>query len=336
MKKIIITLLLLATAMAARALSFWQPAPTGQMIYYTVISGTSTVRVANPEWDDNTPPTGTLVLPATVTNNGTTYSVVSLGIEAFRGCTGLTKVVIPEGVTSIGRMAFYGCSALDTIELPTSLTEIMSQAFAGTAYLRNADNRNSQGMIYIGQWLVAGYTSSLHVAQAVVDDGTRGLAAMAFYFDTALRQLTLPESLLYISDLAFEECNGLDTLRCRAVAPPQLSDNAFGQPTTVVVPCGSVAAYMAAPSWSQHNIVEDTCHVSIAEAVAAVGPVAVVDEMGVTVSNAEGCNVVVTDIMGRRIAAFTAGRNQHVTLPATGIYLVAVDGQRPLKVCYCK
>ena len=338
MKKPVLILMLLATAMVARAFSFSQPAPTGQTIYYTVVSGTNTVRVVNPDWDEYDAPVGGLELPATVTNGGTTYSVVSLGIEAFKGCTGLTRVVIPEGVTSIGRMAFYGCTMLDTIVLPSTLTEILSQAFANTAYYRNAANRDDQGMLYIGQWLVHGYTASARPAVASVADGTRGVAAMAFYFDTALHTLTLPSSMQYISDLAFSDCVGLDTLRCRAVAPPQLSENAFERVSglTVVVPCGSVAAYSASPLWNVHNIVEDTCTTAVDEAVQPVGPTVTVAAGGVVLHGAEGCRVTVADMMGRRVAVLTAGNEQRIALPATGVYLVAVEGCNPLKICYWK
>ena len=337
MKQVIITLMLLATAFVARAFSFCQPATSGQMIYYTIISGTTTVRVVNPEWDDYQMPTGSLVLPSTVVNNGTTYSVVAIGLEAFRGCSELTRVVIPEGVTSISRMAFYGCTNLDTIELPSTLTEVMSQAFNGTAYLANSNNRDQQGMIYIGQWLVSGYSSSLHPMQATVAEGTRGIAAMAFYYDTAVHVLALPSSLQYVSDLAFSDCVGLDTIRCQAVTPPQVASNAFDQVSelTVVVPCGSGAAYLASPVWSQHTIVEDTCLVAIEEVPEAKPKVSIVAG-GVVVSDAEGRLVTVSDIMGRRVATLKACANQRIALPASGIYLLVVDGSRPLKISYCK
>ena len=41
--------------------------------------------------------------------NGFAVNVVGIGIYAFKDCTGLTSVTIPNNVTSIGSWAFYGC-----------------------------------------------------------------------------------------------------------------------------------------------------------------------------------------------------------------------------------
>ena len=51
----------------------------------------------------------TLSIPSNVTYNGNTYRVISIGNDAFSGCTGLTKIIIPNSVVSIGSYAFYNC-----------------------------------------------------------------------------------------------------------------------------------------------------------------------------------------------------------------------------------
>ena len=48
---------------------------------------------------------GEVVLPSSVSNDGNTYEVTSIGPCVFYGCFKLSSVVIPNSVTSIG----HGC-----------------------------------------------------------------------------------------------------------------------------------------------------------------------------------------------------------------------------------
>ena len=49
---------------------------------------------------------GDLVIPPSVTYDGTTYSVTTIGGRAFYDCSGLTSVTIPNSVTTINYSAF--------------------------------------------------------------------------------------------------------------------------------------------------------------------------------------------------------------------------------------
>ena len=54
-------------------------------------------------------------IPETVTYQGTTYSVTSIGYSAFRDCSSLTSVSIPNSVSYIDNYAFCGCSSLTSV-----------------------------------------------------------------------------------------------------------------------------------------------------------------------------------------------------------------------------
>ena len=60
---------------------------------------------------------GSVVIPSSVSYNGTTYSVISIGDYAFSNCSSLTSVTIPDSVTSIGYSAFKGCSSLTSVAI---------------------------------------------------------------------------------------------------------------------------------------------------------------------------------------------------------------------------
>lgn len=81
--------------------------------------------------------TGTVIIPSSIVISGTTYSVTSIGDDAFWGCSSHSSIEIPSSVTSIGRSAFYGCSNLTSVEIPNSVTSIGDEAFKGCERLHS-------------------------------------------------------------------------------------------------------------------------------------------------------------------------------------------------------
>ena len=81
------------------------------------VTAENEVAVTNSVDDFVTIYTGNVTIPETITCAGTTYSVTSIGKEAFRWCYELTSVTIPKSVTSIGESAFYSCMGLTKIHV---------------------------------------------------------------------------------------------------------------------------------------------------------------------------------------------------------------------------
>ena len=79
---------------------------------------------------------GRVIVPQTITVDGNTYNVTAVSAMAFRLCTGITFVQLPEGVTRIGDFAFKGFSGLVEVSLPSTLQSIGSGAFIGLSHLR--------------------------------------------------------------------------------------------------------------------------------------------------------------------------------------------------------
>ena len=72
---------------------------------------------------------GKVVVPAEVEYNGTKYPVKMIGSNAFKDCSNLTVVELPDGIIRIGEYAFRECSSLLSINLPEGLQTIDYYAF---------------------------------------------------------------------------------------------------------------------------------------------------------------------------------------------------------------
>ncbi len=98
----------------------------------------STLEIIGSMAFSNCPKLKTVTIPAGISQyegafyqSGLTSVVIAEGVElidatAFEGCTNLTSVTIPSTVTTIGNRAFDGCTALKTLEIPASVTDISS------------------------------------------------------------------------------------------------------------------------------------------------------------------------------------------------------------------
>ena len=80
---------------------------------------------------------GKVVVPASITVNSTTYPVTEVSTYAFRMCSHITEVVLPEGITRIGDFAFASCPSLQKVSLPSTTTTIGAGAFIDLSNLQD-------------------------------------------------------------------------------------------------------------------------------------------------------------------------------------------------------
>ena len=150
-------------------------------IYYNITDATNkTVEVTS----GTNKYTGSVVIPESVTYNSSTYSVASIGYQAFDWCTALTGIEIPNSVTSIGNQAFNWCTALTGIEIPNSVTSIGSSAFNCCTALTGIEIPNS--VTSIGDY--------------------------AFSDCYGLTSIEIPNSVTSIGSSAFSDCTGLTNI----------------------------------------------------------------------------------------------------------------------------
>jgi hypothetical protein len=122
--------------------------------------------------------TGNVVIPKSVTYNGTTYSVTRIGGGAFQYCSGLTSVTIPNSVKSIDGSVFSYCTGLTGVIIPSSVKYIDVSAFSGCTGLTSVTIGNS----------------------------VTGIGYGAFEGCSGLTSVTIPNSVTSIGEQAFRNC----------------------------------------------------------------------------------------------------------------------------------
>ena len=161
--------------------------------------------------------------------------VTSIGDKAFKGCSRLTSLTIPSGVTSIGDWAFSGCSGLTSLPIPSSVTSIGNYAFYGCSGLTSLTLPS--GVTSIGNYTFYGCSglTSLTLPSSVTSIGND-----AFTGCSGLTSLTLPSGVTSIGDYAFYGCRGLTSLTLPS-SVTSIGDWAFGycsELTSLTLPSG--------------------------------------------------------------------------------------------------
>ena len=104
--------------------------------------------------------------------------------DAFRDCTILESITIPDGVTYINWRAFYKCTSLKSITIPDSVTNMSSNVFIGCTSLESA----------------------------IIPDSLTRIRELTFMDCTSLKSITIPKSITNIGNLAFSGCESLESI----------------------------------------------------------------------------------------------------------------------------
>ena len=150
---------------------------------------------------------GSVVIPSSVTYNGTTYSVTSIGNNAFYRCSSLTSVTIGESVTRIGDYAFKDCSSLTSITIPNSVTSIGIYAFRDCSSLTSITIPNS--VTSIGY---SAFHSCSSLTSVTIPNSVTSIANSTFYNCSSLTSIAIPESVTSIGYSAFFNCSSLTSV----------------------------------------------------------------------------------------------------------------------------
>ena len=181
-------------------------------IYYNYNGDGETVSVTYKNKDYNSY-SGSVVIPSTVTYDGTTYSVTKIGESAFERCRQLTSVNIPESVTEIGLYSFYSCESMTSVNIPSSVTTICKNAFESCWKLTKVEISNiadwcnisfasiPSNPLYFAKHL---YLNGTEVTDLVIPESVTEIHPYAFCFCHGFKSVTINDSVTSIGDGAFQ------------------------------------------------------------------------------------------------------------------------------------
>ena len=125
-------------------------------------------------------------------------SVKSIGEHAFRYCEELTSLTIPDSVTSIGGWAFEYCSKLESITIGKNVTSIPSYTFYRCWSLSSIDFPDS--LIHIGSYVFEDTSWYKNQPNGVIYAGN-----VAYGLKGDFKDITIKEGTLAIADEAFRD-----------------------------------------------------------------------------------------------------------------------------------
>ena len=199
-------------------------------VYYGLI-GTRRAYVTH-RGDWSTTYKGRVVIPSEISYDGHTYSVTSVGENAFAGCDELTYVQLPSTVKSISPCAFLGCSGLRQVSVPETILVFNSCAFTGCTSLQ----------------------------QITLPRHAEFIDSLTFYCCASLKSIVLPHRIRKVCQGALEHLPALTDLYCFSSIPPTAEQGAFTpsdqQRCTLHGPAESVDLYRGSLLWRDfYNIV---------------------------------------------------------------------------------
>lgn len=135
--------------------------------------------------------------------------ITEIGDFAFAR-SGLSSVIIPEGVEKIGYGAFYHCDNLTNVTIPSSVKEIEANAFAQTPWLAGLQNNSSSPFVIVGDGILLAYTGSDSVVN--IPDTVKQIGAEVFKDHMGITAVNIPDSVTVIGEAAFSGCKNLKTV----------------------------------------------------------------------------------------------------------------------------
>ena len=147
-------------------------------------------------------------------------SVVYIGRSAFYNCTSLKSITIPDGVKEIGYAAFSECAGLVSVKIPDNVTKIGESAFINCANLTKIDvtagNKyysSANGVLFNkDKSEIICYPAGIKNVGYSIPDGVTVIRDRAFNKCISLNSITIPKSVQDIETYSFFGCTSLEAI----------------------------------------------------------------------------------------------------------------------------
>lgn len=173
---------------------------------------------------------GKIIIPTSFFYEGIIYSVTTIGEQAFRLCSRLYSIVIPDSVIKVEPKAFEGCFELSEVHI-NSIESWCNIEFCGPysnplvnsweeSYVRNITNLYIKGE-FVTELTIPGTITTIkdgtfehywNLTSVIIHEGVTTIGEYAFHSCHQLTSVIMPNSIVEIREGVFKGCSNLASI----------------------------------------------------------------------------------------------------------------------------